>query len=230
VSADERAPELGARFNHRSAVRHGEVRLPASLAVLLAATGHALLPSSLIAEPRWVLPAVEVALLVPLVAVNPTRMTTETRWSRNVSLVLTSVIIVTNLIALGSLLHVLTSTQAASGRALLLAALQVWLTNILAFALVYWDLDRGGAVARLPTSGVDTRRPDFLFPQDGIAGDDWMPVFVDYLFLSITNSTAFSPTDTLPLTTRAKALMSLQAITAMVTSVLVIARAVNVLH
>jgi hypothetical protein len=88
----------------------------------------------------------------------------------------------------------------------------------------------------LPTSGVPAGRPDFLFPQDGMAlpadstAPEWMPVFVDYLFLSVTNSTAFSPTDTLPLTTRAKLLMSVQAITAMVTSVLVIARAVNVLH
>jgi hypothetical protein len=230
VSADEQATELGGRFTHRSAVRHGEVRLPAGVAVVLAAAGHALLPSSLLTEPRWVLPAVELALLVPLVAVNPTRLTAETRWSRNISLVLTGVIIAANLYALALLLHDLTTPAAANGRALLLAALQVWLTNIVAFALVYWDLDRGGAVARLPTSGVPSRRPDFQFPQDTIAGDAWMPVFVDYLFVSITNSTAFSPTDTLPLTTRAKLLMSLQALTAMVTSVLVIARAVNVLH
>jgi hypothetical protein len=124
------------------------------------------------------------------------------------------------------------------GRALLLAAGQVWITNMIAFALVFWELDRGGAVARLPTSAVPARRADFLFPQDdekvarlalGTSDVVWLPMFVDYLYLSVTNSTAFSPTDTLPLTSRAKVLMSLEAIAAMVTSLLVIARAVNIL-
>jgi uncharacterized membrane protein len=134
------------------------------------------------------------------------------------------------------LIRDLTSTQSVAGRSLLLAALQVWLTNMVAFALVYWELDRGGAVARLPSSGVEARKADFLFPQDDPAtarletDGQWIPEFVDYLYLSITNSTAFSPTDTLPLSRRAKALMSVQAIAALVVSLLVVARAVNVLR
>jgi uncharacterized membrane protein len=168
-----------------------------------------------------------------LVAINPTRITRETQWSRVIGLVLVGVVIGTNLVSLGYLLHELAALHVSDGRELLLAALQVWLTNNVAFALVYWELDRGGAVARLPSSDKPQQRKDFLFPQDDpkVAGaSEWIPVFVDYLYVSITNSTAFSPTDTLPLTTRAKALMSVQAVVAMVTSLLVIARAVNVLH
>jgi hypothetical protein len=148
-------------------------------------------------------------------------------------LVLVGVVIATNLVSLGYLMHELTALHVTNGRELLLAALQVWLTNIVAFALVFWELDRGGAVARLPSSDKPQQRADFLFPQDDprVAGvTPWIPMFVDYLYVSITNSTAFSPTDTLPLTTRAKALMSLQATIALVTALLVIARAVNVLH
>ncbi len=177
-------------------------------------------------------PVVELALLAPLIAVNPMRLTRETTWSRTVGLVLVGIVIGTNLVSLGYLLHELTALHVSNGRELLLAALQVWLTNIVAFALVFWELDRGGAVARLPSSATPQRRADFLFPQDDpdVTVPEWIPVFADYLYVSITNSTAFSPTDTLPLTTRAKALMSLQAITALVTSLLVIARAVNILH
>jgi uncharacterized membrane protein len=226
------ASGTGHALSHRSAVRHGEVRLPASVAVVVAAALHAALPSALLLEPAWVVPVVELALLAPLIAVNPMRLTRETRWSRTIGLVLVAVVIGTNLVSLGYLLHELTALHVSDGRELLLAALQVWLTNIVAFALAFWELDRGGAVARLPSSATPLRRADFLFPQDDpdVAVPEWIPMFVDYLYVSITNSTAFSPTDTLPLTTRAKALMSLQAITALVTSLLVIARAVNILH
>jgi hypothetical protein len=228
------------RFSHRSAARHGEVRMPAGIAVVLAAALHAALPNALLTEPRYLIPGVEIVLLIPLVAINPTRLTTETRWSRMIGLILVFVIIATNLIALGYLLHALTSTHIVTGRQLLLAGAQVLATNIIAFALLYWELDRGGAVARLGSSGQSQRRADFLFPQDdqevakmalGTSEDArWIPTFVDYLYLSVTNSTAFSPTDTLPLSSRAKLLMSVQALAAIVTSLLVVARAVNILR
>lgn len=220
----------------RTAVRHGEVRWPAALAIVAAGSLHAALPAALLLQPRWLVPAVELALFVSLVVLNPTRLTTETRWSRVASLVLVGVLIVANTVSLLLLIRDLTTAGSVNGRSLLLAALQVWLTNMIAFALVYWELDRGGAVARLPSSTVAARRADFLFPQDDPnvakleADGRWMPEFVDYLFLSITNSTAFSPTDTLPLSQRAKILMSLEAIGAMVISLLVVARAVNILR
>ena len=220
------------------AVRRGEVRLIPALAVVAAAAIYAALPDDLLFGPRWVIPVIEAALLLSVVIVNPTRLTTETRWSRVASLALAAVLIVMNLVSLGFLIRDLTATHLMLGRQLLVAALQVWVTNMIAFALLFWDLDAGGAVARLPASAVATRRHDFWFPQNDPAtarlalgaGGAWMPVFVDYLYLSITNSVAFSPTDTLPLTSRAKVLMAAQSLAAMVTSLLVIARAVNVLR
>ena len=184
------------------------------------------------------IPVFVVALLIALSVVNPTRLTTETRWSRIVSLVLVTVIIATNTYSLAFLLRDLTALHGPTGRDLLVAALNIWVTNMIAFGLVYWELDRGGAVARLPTASAVRRRTDFLFPQDdadtarlamGAADTPWIPLFVDYLYLSLTNSVAFSPTDTLPLTPRAKVLMGIESLAAMVTSLLVIARAVNIL-
>jgi hypothetical protein len=233
------APRIPGRFSHHVAARCGEVRLPAVAAVIAAAAMHAALPQDLLFEPRWLIPAVVVALLVALTAVNTTRLTTETRASRVVSLALVAVIIVTNLISLAFLIRDLTGTDPTSGRDLLIAAVQVWVTNMIAFGLVYWELDRGGAVARGPSADVPARRKDFWFPQDDpdvgthwteSADERWIPMFVDYLYVSMTNSIAFSPTDTMPLTTRAKLLMAAESLTAMVTSVLVIARAVNILR
>jgi len=209
--------------------------------VLVAIALYAALPNSLLLGPRFVIPGIETALLIPLIAINPKRLTRETRWSRIVSLALAFVLIVVNLIALGMLLHALTASHVTDGRQLLLAALQVWLTNIVAFGLVYWELDRGGAVARSDRSRTRMQRADFRFTQDedddtisevaagSSAVSDWVPTFIDYLYVSITNSTAFSPTDTMPLSHRAKAIMSVQGVAALITSLLVIARAVSIL-
>jgi hypothetical protein len=237
VSSTPAVAEPG-RFSRHVAARRGEVRLPASLAVLVAGTLHALLPTRVLFEPRWLIPVLEALLLVALTFVNPNRMTTETRVSRVAGIILVSIIIITNTISLIHVLDLLIAAHPQDGRDLLLAAGQVWVTNMIAFALVFWELDRGGAVARGPSSDVQRRRADFLFPQDdervariatGSGEELWIPVFVDYLYLSITNSTAFSPTDTMPLTARAKLLMTFEAIAAMVTSLLVVARAVNIL-
>jgi hypothetical protein len=162
--------------------------------------------------PRWLIPSIELVLLASLILVNPTRLTVETRFSRIAGLALATLIIAANLVSLVLLMKDLTATAPVSGRALLLSALQVWLTNMIAFALVFWELDRGGAVARLPTSVRPEGRADFWFPADdpqvaalalGVKNERWTPIFVDYLYLSITNWTAFSPTDTMPLTARA---------------------------
>jgi hypothetical protein len=105
---------------------------------------------------------------------------------------------------------------------------EVYVTNIVAFALWYWELDRGGPIAR---AGALLRQPDFLFTQmtaPALVSPDWRPTFVDYLYLSYTNTTAFSPTDTMPLSRWAKILMLLQSAIALVTAALVIARAVNI--
>lgn len=190
---------------------------------------------------RYVVPALGLALLVPLFAVNPRRLTRETQASRAASLGLVGLIGVANTYALAKLLTALLAAQVDNGRQLLVAALQVWLTNVIVYGLAYWELDRDGPVARTQRPRRQLGEADFMFPQDqndDAAGEDvagygssagWVPTLIDYLYVSLTNSTAFSPTDTMPLTPRAKVLMGLQGVTALVISVLVISRGVNIL-
>ncbi|MFJ8676975.1 MULTISPECIES: hypothetical protein [unclassified Streptomyces] len=200
------------------------------------------LPQQLLITPRYVLPALELLLLIPLIAVNPRRLTRETRTSRILSLTLVLIIAASNLVALVILVHELLYSGVKDGRSLLVAALQVWFTNVIAFGLAYWELDRGGPVSRTQVPRADLPLADFRFSQDenddavqevsdGSSGkSDWVPDLMDYLYVSVTNSTAFSPTDTMPLSTRVKLLMSVQSISALLTSLLVIARAVSILH
>ncbi len=228
---------LDAEVIHRR-VAKGENRLPPALAVVVAALAYALLPDTLLFAPRLVLPALEVALLIALLITNPRRMVRQTRWSRAVSVVLVGIVITTNLIALGLLIHSL-ATARAQGTSLLVAAMQVWLTNVIGFGLLFWELDRGGPVTRREARRDKLPAADWRFSQDenddaivevaatSSAESGWIPIFLDYLYLSVTNSSAFSPTDTMPLTNRAKMLMSIEATAALATSLLIIARAVG---
>jgi hypothetical protein len=219
----------------------GEHRVPPVLALVVAGTLYALLPESLLLGPRLLIPVLEAVLLVAVVSTNPRRLTRETRLSRYVSLALTGVVLVTNLAAEGLLVHSLVSAGKSSGGTLLVAALQVWATNVIAFGLLYWELDRGGPVARARRERDRLALADFRFSQDENADAvvevadgssekaDWVPTLVDYLYVSTTNSSAFSPTDTMPLSHRAKALMGVQATAALLVTLLVIARAVSAL-
>jgi hypothetical protein len=227
--------------NLRLPDRRGEARLPAVIVTLLAVALYSLLPQSLLVGPRLLIPGLEVLLLIPLVAVNPKRLTRETRWSRMISLALVILIAGSNTVALILLLHKLGSADLPQGPQLLLAALQVWGTNVLVFGLIYWELDRGGPVARDTTKRELLPAADFRFSQDenddavievartASKTTDWVPTLVDYLYVSLTNSSAFSPTDTMPLLPRTKLLMGAQATAALITSVLVIARGVSLL-
>jgi hypothetical protein len=228
---------LDTEIAHRR-VAHGENRLPPAIAVVAAVAIYALLPDSILFAPRLVIPAVEVALLIALLITNPRRMVRETRWSRVASVVLIGVVIITNLVALGLLIHSLAGT-AAHGTSLLVAAMQVWLTNVIGFGLLFWELDRGGPVRRREARRDKLPAADWRFSQDenddtvvevaatSSAKSGWIPIFLDYLYLSVTNSSAFSPTDTMPLTNRAKILMAIEATSALLTSLLIIARAVG---
>ena len=233
VSGDELHAELSKRR-----VATGENRLPPAAAVVVALVVYALLPTALLFTGRLVIPILEVLLLIALLVTNPRRMTRETRLSRWTSGGLAAVVILTNLASLGLLVTEL-SHNPPSGGNLLIAAMQIWVTNVIGFALLYWELDRGGPVARGRVRRDEMAAADWRFSQD--ENDDavqevsrtsskssgWVPIFVDYLYLSVTNSSAFSPTDTMPLTSRAKVLMSIQATAALVTSLLVVARAVG---
>ncbi|MFT2692948.1 hypothetical protein [Clavibacter zhangzhiyongii] len=225
---------------HPSRRTVAESRWPAAVGLLAAVALYGVAPTAVPAGARIAVVAVAVALLVPLVALNPRRLDRETAWSRGLGLALGGLLLVANQVSLVALVVALVDASEA-GAELLLTALQVWTTNVLAFALVYWELDRGGPVARRTHARAALAPADFRFPQDEDAGAvsevarrsseqaDWVPGFVDYAYFSLTNSMAYSPTDTMPLSHRAKGLMSLQAFAGFVILALVIARAVNIL-
>jgi uncharacterized membrane protein len=221
---------------------HGEPRWPASLAVLAALTLYITLdvhfqlpfgPRALRPIERWLTPALEMALLVPLSVRVPRRHHNEPKWARLAAVALIAVVNLSNVISLGllvdSLLHGSKELPPHPGSLLFFSAINIWLTNVIVFALWYWELDRGGPDQR---SSPQHREPDFLFPQmstPGCAPQGWRPHFVDYLYVSFTNATAFSPTDTMPLTRWAKLLMLAQSLASLLTVAMVAARAVNIL-
>jgi len=206
-----------------------EPRWPASLAVLAAAALYLALPPQLTLGPGWITPALEIALLVPLTLTAPYRHREEARLIRVASLLLIAVLNVALVGSLALLVNVVLSGEPVDGRTLILSGIQIWLTLILVFALWYWELDRGGPALR---GHPDERPPDLLFPQMAtpeLNQPDWMPSFLDYLYVGFTNATAFSPTDTMPLTARAKALMLVESLASITTIVMVAGRAVNIL-
>jgi hypothetical protein len=211
------------RFDRR------ESRLPASIATLVMAALYLLLPSRLSLGPAVIFPIVAVLGVLPLTIADALSRTHP--MLRVLALALLGFSAGANGTSLVLLVRELLAHNAhMSGRQLLGGALTVWLANVIVFALWYWELDRGGP-RRREADGGDT--PDFLFPQMTDAKEimpGWQPAFSDYLYFSSTNATAFSPTDTLPLTVTAKFLMSAQSLSSFVLVVLVTARAVNILH
>jgi hypothetical protein len=207
----------------------GEHRWPAALAVVVAIVLQVMLPDRMEPQARYLLPALEVAVLVALLAANPFRVDRESAVLRVAGLALTGLVGLSNGWSAVLLVLDLAIGRPVGPAELLVAGAGVWLTNVLAFALVYWELDRGGPAAR---AAATRTRPDFLFAQmqnPELADADWEPYFADYLYLSFTNATAFSPTDVLPLSRWAKLTMMVQSAVALVVVALVVARAVNVL-
>jgi len=202
-----------------------EHRWPALVAIVVAVAIYALLPPNVEVIPRWIVPLVAALLLVPLTIVNPHRFTRETSWSRWLSIGFAFGLALVNQV---EVLVIVSQLVQGSGDAtsVLLTALQVWITDVIAFGLIYWELDRSGPFAR--RMGSEDLPPDFRFPQEDSGPTSWNPAFFDYLYFSLSNQMAFSPTDVMPLTMRAKALMGFQAFSGFVLLALVIARAVNI--
>jgi hypothetical protein len=213
-----------------------EPRWPSAIAVIVAIALYAALPDQIISGShlttvfRVGIPVIELALLIPLAVTAPHREAVESGRRRMAALMLIAVLSFANIIALGFLINVLLDPSAAvHGKDILLAGFQIWLTNVIAFGLWYWELDGGGPPARFrePSANRDFAFPQMSDPEISPAG--WYPRFVDYLYVSWTNATAFSPTDTMPLTHWAKLLMVFQSGASILTLILVAARAVNIL-
>ena len=209
----------------------GEHRWPSILAITGAIVVQVLLPDRLILHPRWLLPGVEIVLAVGLVVANPVRLVRKHAVLRLGSLGLVAAMTVANAGSAALLVdRLLSGTAGHDARSLIGSGAAIYATNIVAFGLWYWELDRGGPVSR---SHGDRQHTDFLFPQmtqPDAAPPDWEPSFLDYVYVSYTNATAFSPTDTLPLSRWAKMLMLGQSAIALATIALVVARAVNILR
>jgi hypothetical protein len=239
ISAASGAPPEQERQRTEAAWGHradNEPRWPASLAVCVAILLYVTLPQDLtlpqnLTYGKWVLPILEGALIVPLTIMYPRRHDDESTIQRFMALGLIALINVANLISLILLIHELLSGTAVVGRSLIYGSMGIWVTNVIVFGLWYWELDRGGPGQRCKPAH-ERREPDFMFPQMAnpqVAPKGWHPTFVDYLYVSFTNASAFSPTDTMPLTRWAKLLMTVQSAASLVTVVLVTARAVNIL-
>jgi hypothetical protein len=218
------------RLNRR--VDEGDPLWPSQLAVAIAIALHLTLSDKLVVGPKWLIPAVEGLLLLTLVVIAPPRASRR-RWrhQRGLLWAILGLVTVTYLVSLGLLVHYLITGGRVGGHALIGSGVVLWVTNVLLFSVVYWDLDRGGPLNRYEK---DRPWPDFQFPQMENPqftpmGANWRPSFLDYLYTSLTNATAFSPTDTMPLTQTAKLLMGVQGTAAIVTLGLVVARAVNIL-
>ncbi|MFB7462893.1 hypothetical protein ACFCZ1_05200 [Streptomyces sp. NPDC056224] len=208
----------------------GEARWPMAAAVVAAIALTLLLPDDMRLAARWVLPAVEGLLLVALIAGDPGRIDRRSTILRAASIALVGVLALSavwsTIRLVDDIIH--GGKETSSAASLLQVGGTVWATTVLAFSLLYFELDSGGAAARAHRM---PHTPQLAFPQHLSPELDphWRPRYIDYLYLALTNATAFSPTDVMPLAAWAKIAMSVQALVSLLILGLVIARAVNVL-
>jgi hypothetical protein len=179
--------------------------------------------------PHWLGPGLEIALLIVLLATNPARVAGRVRWLRPLSVTLIVTLVVVAILSAMVLIADLVrgSKVTESAASLLASGALIWLGNAVVFSLLYWELDSGGPLARFRH---ERPHPDFLFAQHQnpeLAPQGWRPSYVDYLALGVTTSTAFSPTDVMPMAAWAKLTMALQSLISLTVIGLVVARAVN---
>ena len=224
--ADRPAVELA------PAAERGERWWPVALAIIAVAFLHVILPARYRVQPAWVVPAVLLGLLAVLIAGDPGRIDRQNRWLRIVTSLVIAFITLANLFAAVRLVvDILTNDTLyrSNPGGLLAVGGVIWVTNVVAFGLWYWDLDRGGAAAR---AHYPDRNPAFVFPEmqhSEYVAAGWVPRFVDYLSLGFWTAMAFSPTDISAIKPWAKLLMMLEAAGSLALAALVIARAINIL-
>jgi hypothetical protein len=222
----ETAPQMPA-WRRRT---EGEARWQVAICTAAAIALQVAMPNKIVlVSPAWVLPAVEGAMLIALIAANPHKINRESRALRLFSLTLAALLTLATAWAVERLAVGLVNGAPWTAGQLLATGGAIWLSNVIVSALWYWEFDRGGPVAR----ALGTKQyPDFMFPQmssPDLAPAHWEPAFADYLYLAFTNAAAFSPTDVMPMSRWAKMAMTVQAGISILTVVLVVARAVNIL-
>ena len=211
----------------------GELRWPVTITTALAIGLQVAVPDKLVlVRPSWILPVVQGALLVILIMANPHRIDRQSTTMRTLSLVLSGLLTLANVWSVARLAIGITSGHLGQNAGqLLITGAVIWVTNVIVFGLWYWEFDRGGPVAR--ALNIGNRFPDFQFPQmvspPEMVPPNWEPAYLDYLYLAFTNASAFSPTDTMPMSRWAKVAMTVQSIISIVTVALVVSRAVNIL-
>jgi hypothetical protein len=216
--------------SHDAPETRGEHRWPMAVAVLAAAILHALLPEELrLGKSEW-LPWVTFTMLAVLIIGDPGRINRVRTWSRVITDILIGFITVANAYAAVMLVvGIVDNASFETPRELLFAGGAVWVTNVVAFALWFWDLDRGGAAERARGT---SRSPAFVFPEmqhTTHVRSDWYPTFIDYLAFSFATATAFSPTDVSAVKPWAKTLVVAESLLSLALATLVIARAINIL-
>lgn len=209
----------------------GERRWPAALAILISLLLPVALVSSIRGAPRFWLTVVGLVLLIATIVTDPGRIDRRTRLTRFLSIALLLVLGARATVGTVRLIAELLEGAPVldNPRTLLFAGAVIWLENGLVFSLFFWELDAGGPAGRLHKVRP---YPDFAFPQQmnpGLAPPTWRPDYHDYLYLSLTNALAFSPTDAMPLTAPAKLAMAFQSLLSVAILSLVIANAVNIL-
>jgi uncharacterized membrane protein len=213
-------------------VNRYEHRWPVAIAILVVIGLLALLPGRIKLFPDWFPYAIGIVEIIPIVGVELTKGNRRwIRFERIITLLFVVFIVVGTLVNLASLIQkMIQQSTEIGGLQLFASSIAVWTTNILAFSMLYWQIDCGGPEVRINGAG---KRPDFLFSQQSAPAEvvppDWRPDFVDYLYLGFTTATAFSPTDVLPMTSRGKLLMMLNSSISLLTLVVVAARAINIL-
>jgi uncharacterized membrane protein len=215
----------------RDRLENGDPAWPAQLAVGITIALNLTLTSRVTIGPNWLLPAIEFALLAALVIVSPARLTEKaSKGRRRFALIVIGFVSLANIVQLGLLVHYLINGGKAGGHGLIISGVLMWVSLVLLFAVWYWEFDRGGPARRAKGRA---EYPDLQFPQmdsPELAQKDWEPRYADYLYLSFTNSTAFSPTDVMPLRIWAKLTMMVQAGVSLLLAVMVFAWAVGALR
>lgn len=219
--------------------RRAANRWPAFIAIIVMLVIYAVTPQNMV--PRAVMIVIAVLIFIALIALNPVRTGAQSTIARWLAVILALLLMTSNLVDVVFIVGDLIAGKGL-GPVVLLEAFEVWVANVIAFSIVFWEIDRGGPVGRATLLRSQLPAADFKFPQDDeraavieVSKDsstsraNWRPGYIDYLYMALTNMMAFTPNDVVPLTARAKIFMGIQGLSGFVILALVIGRSVNIL-